>query len=170
MHNNYLTLPVILLMISSHYPQLFGHPHGWAVIAVVLLLGGVIRHYFNTRNAGVQVAWQPVYIAASVGFAIALIALVSWRPGASVVAGSVSDQRAFEIVQVRCVSCHAEFPSDENFDEAPGKIMFHTVDDLRRYAAQIMKQAVVAKAMPLGNKTRMTPDERAELGAWLSAR
>ncbi|NND49547.1 MAG: cysteine desulfurase, partial [Rhizobiales bacterium] len=142
---------------------------GWAVIAVVLLLGGVIRHYFNTRNAGIQLTWQPAYIAASVALAVGLIFLVSWRPSATASAGAVSDERAFEIVETRCVTCHAQFPSDEDFEEAPGEVIFADVDDLRRYNEQIIKQAVVSKAMPLANKTRMTPDERAELGAWLGA-
>ena len=168
MHNNYLTLPVILMMISSHYPQLFGHPHGWAVIAVVLLLGGFIRHYFNTRNAGVQISWQPAYLAASAALAIGLIVLVSWRPGATAAIGAVSDERALAIVEERCSTCHARFPSDEDFEEAPGEVIFAVLADLRRYSEQIIKQTVVSKAMPLANKTRMTPEERAELGAWLA--
>ena len=72
------------------------------------------------------------------------------------------------IVEERCSTCHARFPSDEDFEEAPGEVIFADLADLRRYSEQIIKQTVVSKAMPLANKTRMTPEERAELGAWLA--
>jgi len=51
-HNNYLTLPVILLMISNHYPLLFATRYNWIIVAIVLLLGPLIRHFYNSRHAG----------------------------------------------------------------------------------------------------------------------
>ena len=50
-HNNYLTLPVIFMMISNHYPLAFGAKYNWAVAALVFLMGVSIRHYFNQMHA-----------------------------------------------------------------------------------------------------------------------
>ena len=80
-HNNYLTLPVLFLMISNHYPMTFGHPWNWGVVAIVLAGGAVIRHWFNQHEAGkhgIAVLWQwPVTAALAIG----LIAFTAWRPG-----------------------------------------------------------------------------------------
>ena len=50
LHNNYFTLPVIFLFLSNHYPLATSTAYSWAIIAVVLLMGVVIRHYFNTHH------------------------------------------------------------------------------------------------------------------------
>jgi uncharacterized membrane protein len=50
-HNNYLTLPVIFLMLSNHYPLAFGTQYAWIIAALVFLMGVTIRHYFNSMHA-----------------------------------------------------------------------------------------------------------------------
>ena len=50
LHNNYLTLPVIFVMIANHYPLAFANRWNWLILAVVLVMGAVIRHYFNTKH------------------------------------------------------------------------------------------------------------------------
>src|SRR3546814_11877206 len=52
LHNNYLTLPVLFAMISNHYPITYGHPYGWVILAVVMVIGGLVRHFFNLKNQG----------------------------------------------------------------------------------------------------------------------
>src|SRR5262249_37094603 len=52
LHNNYLTLPVLLMMVSQHYPMLFSHPHSWLVVALILITGGLVRHLINRADAG----------------------------------------------------------------------------------------------------------------------
>ena len=47
--------------------------------------------------------------------------------------------------------------------------MLETVEDLRKHSARVMKQSVLSKAMPLGNKTKMTDAERKALGVWIRA-
>ena len=167
-HNNYLTLPVLFLMISNHYPMTFGHPWNWGVVAFVLALGVVIRDWFNKHESGQHgnaVLWQ---WPAAAGLFIGLIAFTAWKPGGEVVVeGSVSDAEAMAIVQTHCVACHAAAPAHEAFDEAPGGVALETAGQVRALASKVLAQAVNTKAMPLGNETGMTAEERAKLGKWL---
>ncbi len=169
-HNNYLTLPVLFLMISNHYPIVFGHDWNWLVVALILILGAVVREYFNARNGGrtgAAIRWQ---WPAAAALTAALIALTAWKPGGeAVVDDEIFTAEALAIVQIRCVSCHSAKPSDEDFEEAPGGVMFDDAVQLKSHAAKVLAQAVLTKAMPLANKTGMTDDERARLGAWIKA-
>jgi uncharacterized membrane protein len=169
-HNNYLTLPVLFMMISNHYPMTFGHEWNWAIVAMVLALGAIIRHWFNLHEAGAHGAalrWQwPVSAALAVG----LVAFSAWKPsGEIVVADPVTTPDALAITQIRCITCHSATPTDEGFEEAPGGVMFDTPAQLKSHAQKVLAQAVLTDAMPLGNITEMTPEERARLGAWIRA-
>lgn len=84
-------------------------------------------------------------------------------------AATISDTEALAIVRKHCVMCHATKPTHESFQQAPNNVMLETVAELKKHAASIYVQAVQTKAMPLGNQTGMTDDERAALGAWLKA-
>jgi uncharacterized membrane protein len=86
-----------------------------------------------------------------------------------VVEGDVLTTEALAIVQTRCVSCHSATPSDKDFTEAPGGILLDTAAMLKVQAAKVLAQAVLTEAMPLGNKTAMTAQERARLGKWIKA-
>ncbi len=100
--------------------------------------------------------------------AVSLIAAVIVTTPAKLGGGmAVSDVRALEIAQVHCASCHSATPSNEAFSEAPKNIELESIADLRRYEALIMAQAVRSSAMPLGNETGMSKQERELLGAWL---
>jgi uncharacterized membrane protein len=168
LHNNYLTLPVLLFMISNHYAFLYSHPQSWLVIALIVLAGGTIRHFINRTDAGdpvSSVAWTlPAAVVALIG-AIIITAPV----GRSAVA--VSDAEGFRIVETHCVQCHAAKPTHEAFKDgpAPKGLMFDSVANVKRNAQGVIAQAVQGKVMPLGNETHMADEERARLGAWLSA-
>jgi uncharacterized membrane protein len=166
-HNNYLTLPVVVLMISNHTPLAFGHPYAFVLVAIILALGVIIRDWFNAHEAGIhgpRIWWQ--WPLAGV-CALAMILFSAWRPDQ--IAAEVDVARALTILETHCTTCHAEHPAHDAFDEAPGGIMFETIDDMRAHSAKIMSQAVLSSAMPLGNETGMTDEERAVLGAWLRA-
>ena len=167
-HNNYLTLPVLFMMMSNHYPMVFGHDWNWLVVALVLALGAVIRDYFNAENAGktgMATRWQ---WPTSAVLLAALIALTAWKPGGEIVLeDEVLTPEAYAIIVTRCVSCHSAKPSDEDFTEAPGGTLFDTPEQVKTHAGKILAQAVLTNAMPLGNKTQITDLERAKLGAWI---
>ncbi len=167
-HNNYLTLPVLFMMISNHYPVTFGHAWNWAIVAFVLAIGAIVRDFFNRHNAGdkgAAIFWQWPVAAALM---LALTVFSSWKPGGEIlVEDDVYTAEALALVQVRCLSCHSAKPSDEDFEEAPGGVMFDSADQLKAWAPKVLAQAVLTQAMPLGNKTGMTEEERARLGAWI---
>ncbi len=170
-HNNYLTLPVLLMMISNHYPITYGHRWNWLIFAVILIVGGVVRHFFNTKSAGSRggvLAWQwPVAAALVAGLVIFTVPGNDRdRAGGQDIIG---EAEAFAIVQVRCASCHGAAPTDADFEKAPGGVTFDTLAQIRAHATRILAQVVIAKAMPLANKTEMTEAERAKLGAWIRA-
>ena len=170
-HNNYLTLPVILMMISQHYPMLYDNDNSWLVVTLILLVGGTIRHFFNLMHTGrpiMSLRWQ--WPSAAVMMAL-LIVYLSWQPAedpsAKVSVPSAGDVVA--IAQARCASCHAVKTTDPDVEKAPGGVMLETAADLRKHSARVLKQTVRSKAMPLGNKTKMTDAERKTLGAWIRA-
>ncbi|MBI3434352.1 MAG: urate hydroxylase PuuD [Proteobacteria bacterium] len=169
-HNNYLTLPVLVLMVSGHYPFLYARPHSWLVVALIIVGGALLRHYFNRADAGDEwgrYGWTLPLAA----FALFAAIYVTAPPAAGTAATTtVSDSEVLEIARKHCVSCHAKVPTHESFREPPKNVVLETLDDLRRYAQPIITQTVQNKAMPLGNQTTMRGEEREKLGAWLRAR
>lgn len=167
LHNTYLTLPVLLMMVSNHYAFLTGHPQSWILILLIVLGGASLRHYLVRTEVGDEqreIAWLLPVIGGVLGLAMFLTA----PSGKDAYSGEVTDAEALAIAQSRCVSCHAAKPSDDTFSEPPKGVILDSLEELRRHKAQIMVQAVNNNAMPLGNKTEMTDEERAKLGAWLA--
>jgi uncharacterized membrane protein len=167
-HNTYFTLPVVFAMLSNHYAMTYAHPYNWAVLALIMLAGALIRQFFVMRHRG-EARW---YLPAS-GIALVLIALV-WTMPRSVApqaqAAQASALRVADIapiLQGRCVACHSAHPS--LMGSAPAGVMFDTHEQIEHNAQRIYQQAVQLKSMPLGNVTHMTDDERAKLAAWFEA-
>jgi uncharacterized membrane protein len=166
-HNNYLTLPVLLMMVSNHYPMLYSHPYSWLVVALIILVGGLVRHLINRHDAGDDFnaySWAAPVAAIALASAITVTAP---RPATSSV--QVADSEVLAIVSHHCAVCHARRPKHPGFAEAPKDMRIETIGDVRQYARLIRVQAVQSNAMPLGNETRMTIEEREKLGAWLGA-
>ena len=169
LHNTYLTLPVLLLMVSGHYPMLTGHPHAWLLVALIIVGGGCARHFLVHVEVGspfASVAWALPVMAVALAVAVSMTAPAS-RDSSAV--QSVSDVEALGITDAHCVSCHAQQPTHPAFKTAPKNIVLETTDDLRRYADLVDLHAVRTRTMPLGNLTGMTDGERARLGAWIAA-
>jgi len=161
-HNNYLTLPVVFAMLSNHFPFTYGHRRGWIVLVVLMATGAWIRHYFNLRHGGRNL-W---IIPATAGIAIVAVAFAiqprdTVSQASSGAPPSFSEVRA--IVERRCVKCHSGA-------SAPQGVRLETRAQIEARAAQIEQQAVVTKAMPLGNATRMTQKERDTLARWIASR
>jgi uncharacterized membrane protein len=169
LHNNYLTLPVIFMMISNHYPIMFGHPWSPLIALGVVVAGGLIRHFFNITNHGTVTTAAIASIPAAIAVVIVLIMITAYRPGAPTTSGSASFAEIQPIVQKHCVQCHSAHPTNTDFPQAPKGVMFDTPDEIKLYASKIEQQAVLSKIMPLGNTTGMTDAERQRLGAWIGA-
>jgi uncharacterized membrane protein len=166
-HNNYLTLPVLVMMVSSHYPMLYSHPYAWLVVALIVVIGAAARHFLNRHDAGDPLAkiWWTLPIMA-VGLAAA-IWLTAPRP-AETGDVAVTEGEVLTILAKHCVMCHAPRPSHEGFDAPPKGVVLVSIDDLVTHKEQVIAQAVQGDAMPLGNETEMTTAERAALGAFLA--
>jgi uncharacterized membrane protein len=168
-HNNYLTLPVIVLMISNHYPLLFATRYNWLIVAIVLALGPVIRHFFNSRHAGQGSPWWVWGVAAVGMVAIAFLSAAGPRDANTGEVSGASFAQVERIVSKRCSMCHAAEPVWPTLATAPKAIRLDEADHIRRNARLIGRNAAWSSAMPPGNITEMTSAERATIAAWLAA-
>ena len=181
-HNNYLTLPVVFLMLSNHYPLAFATRYNWLIAALVFLMGVTIRHWFNTRHArkgSPTWTWLVTVI---------LFVLIMWLSTAplrqptleqSGAAPLTAPQQAFadaagfdavkDIVAGRCAMCHAREPGWEGIGHAPKGVLLETPQDILAHARQVFIQAGVTHAMPPANLTFMEPAERQAIADWYRA-
>jgi uncharacterized membrane protein len=166
-HNNYMTLPVVFIMLSNHFPMTYGHPLNWAILLGLSVIGATIRHFFNLKNRGQVRIWIPV-TALVAGIALALVSgprsdgtasAMPEEPGPPVPFSTVQ-----AIISTRCAVCHSAHPSDTVFTVAPVGVQFDTPEQIRSYAERIAFRAVQQQTMPLLNRTQMTFEERQTLG------
>jgi uncharacterized membrane protein len=167
-HNNYLTLPVVFAMISNHFPFTYGHEQGWLVLVALVVIGAWVRHFFNLRHQGRTVWFYPITAAVAV-VALAIAIKPDDGGGGGAPAKAVSAEEAQAIVQQRCVPCHSETPTQGGFESPPGGVAFDTPEQIESQADAIKAQSVDSNAMPLGNVTGMTDEERKSLGAWIAS-
>ncbi|MBS0558403.1 MAG: urate hydroxylase PuuD [Proteobacteria bacterium] len=171
-HNNYLTLPVIFMMISNHFSMTWGHAMNWLILVGMFGVGIGVDHFLNSRDKGSKGIG---YVALAAAFA-ALIAVMAFTaapaPPASAANARASAPVAFASVQAiiatRCVECHSAHPTSKLFPIAPNGMKFDTPDEIKLAAAKIKLMAIDTQAMPLGNLTQMTEQERGTLAAWLA--
>jgi uncharacterized membrane protein len=166
-HNNYMTLPVLFIMLSNHYPMIVSAPLNWLWLAGLGIVGWTIRHFFNLKNAG-QIRYDVLLLGALAFVTVAVLNETSKPlPPAAVPVPPVAEVRA--IIDRHCVMCHAARPTHKGIPSAPLGAMYDTDAGLQKYAAKIYDRAVASHAMPLNNETHMTDAERASLGAWIKA-
>jgi uncharacterized membrane protein len=178
LHNNYLTLPVIFLMLSNHYPLAYSSNLAWLVVALVIVTGAVVRHFFNEGHAGRGHPWWTWGVAAACMAAAVFVSVAGPRPtdpaqGARTAADAHANphfQAAVEVVQTRCAMCHAAEPVWAGIAVPPRGLRLDTPDEIARHAKQIHVHSVMTRAMPPNNITDMTLDERRVLATWLAAR
>lgn len=162
-HNNYFTLPVLFIMISNHYPLTYGYKHPWLVLIAIGLIAAFVRHFFNLRHQG-KTVWAIPVIAALATLLLA-VAIAPDKPKAA----AFTFAQVQQIVAERCAGCHAAKPTFEGFVEAPKGVLLDTPGQIVAHAQAIHQQSVQSKAMPIGNLTQMTEEERAVLGGWIAA-
>jgi uncharacterized membrane protein len=164
-HNTYFTLPVVFSMLSNHYAMTYTHPYNWAILALIMLAGALIRQFFVMRHRG-QVRW---YLPVG-GAALMAAALVWTRPAPIAPEAQAAHAPAVKVADIapvlreRCAVCHSAHPT--MMGSAPAGVLLDTPDEISRNAQRVYQQVVMLKAMPLGNVTRMTDDERMKIAAW----
>lgn len=161
-HNTYFTLPVLFVMTSNHFAMTYGHEYNWVVLIAISLAGALIRVYFVARHTG-SASPAPLIIAAVLLLATA-VAIVPRPQNLSVNDVSIANVRS--VVNERCVACHSATPTHVAFPAAPAGVMFDSEEQIVTEAYRIYQQSVVSRAMPIGNLTGMTEDERSLIDAW----
>ena len=174
LHNNYLTLPVLFLMLSNHYPLAFGTQFNWVIASLVFIIGVLIRHYFNTvHKRGGNPTWT--WLAAAVLFIVImwlstvpkiLVGEPKMAASSEAFIASAHFPAVRDTVLGRCAMCHAAEPSYEGIFQAPKGVILETDAAIADQAREIYLQAGRSHAMPPGNVTAITPKERALLAAW----
>jgi len=169
-HNNYLTLPVVFLMLSNHYPLFFATRYNWLIVAIVLLIGPVIRHFFNSRHEGKGSPWWTWGVAAAGMAAVAWLSAAGpsgTKTGALPATPKFADVQ--DIIMSRCSMCHTTEPVWTGIAAAPKGVLLDDPAQIKLHARMIAINAVRSHAMPPGNVTEITPDERQVLAAWIAA-
>ncbi|MFT4810148.1 MAG: putative membrane protein [Paraglaciecola sp.] len=174
-HNNYLTLPLLFIMISNHYPMTYQHDNAWFVLMAIGLVSAWIRHYFNLKHIGISRpsilvtgAMGMVMIAGWVSMPVTVNKDTLSTVSAPPIELNAQQQQVFDVMQTHCANCHAAKPTDEIFVVAPVGLMFDTWQQIEQRAAVIHNRAVVTKDMPLMNKTGMTEADRQVIGTWFA--
>lgn len=179
-HNNYLTLPVVFLMLSNHYPLAFATEYAWIIASLIFLTGVTIRHYFNTLHAtgaGPHWTWA---------MTVLLMIVIAWlstlrgpdsyevastralTPYEQQYASAEGFDAAYDVVLGNCSMCHAREPAWDGMHWAPKGVMLETRSDVARHAEQILLQAGLSHAMPPPNAiSTMTPQARGKIVAWV---
>jgi uncharacterized membrane protein len=170
-HNNYLTLPVVFLMISNHYPLIFATRFNWLMVAIVLAVGPVIRHFFNTRHEGKGSPWWTWGVAAAGMLAVAWLSAAGPRQTSTAARPqNVSAAAAHNVILSRCSMCHMDAPVWPGVNAAPKNVLLDNAESIDRHAGLIEINAVRSHAMPPGNVTQITDQERQVLAAWIAMR
>ncbi len=165
LHNNYMTLPVIFVMISNHFPTTYGNAFNWAVLGGLTLASVAVRHYINMHEKGQHAVWMiPFATVALIALVIVTAPVKSTRTSSA----PVSFTEVMPIFQSRCQSCHSAHPTDDVQKIAPGGVMFDTPEQIQKMAQRILVRAVQTKTMPQANKTGITEEERALIGDWIN--
>jgi uncharacterized membrane protein len=157
-HNNYLTLPVLFTMLAGHFAFVFGADEAWLVFVVIAVLTALIRVFFNRWHEGRREWWIPAVAA------VGVVALTIWlRPedAGSDVTEPVAFDRIQPVIAERCATCHSGV-------SAPLGVQLETREQIEARIDDIERQAVLTEAMPPGNATGMTDQERELLAAWIA--
>lgn len=181
-HNNYLTLPVIFLMLSNHYPLAFATEYNWLIAALVFLMGVTIRHFFNTMHARGGMKWWTWGVTVALFLAIVMLSQAgpaysdleeeearAFTPTEQVYANAEGFEDVTDIVLGRCSMCHAREPGYDGITHAPKHILLETPQEVAAEARRIYMHSGVSTAMPPANVSWMEPEEREAIVRWYQA-
>jgi uncharacterized membrane protein len=180
LHNNYLTLPVIFFMLSNHYPLAFATAFNWVIAALVFLMGVTIRHWFNTTHARKGKPTWTWLVTVLIFIVIIWLSTVpkvltgeietSMTPPITPMEQKFASNAHFgaakDVVLARCSMCHAAEPVWEGISFTPKSVRLETDREIAAHAREIYIQAGRSHAMPPGNVTGISPEERKLLTAW----
>jgi len=166
-HNTYVTLPILFIMISNHYPMTYNHSANWLVLMAIVLITAAIRQYFVLKHFGKQ---KPLIFVGAVIALVVLAYLIAPKKmefSTQQKTTQVSSATINNIIINRCASCHAASPTDDIFTIAPAGVIFNDINSVKQWLPRIKARVIDSNDMPLMNKTQMTPKEREQLALWI---
>jgi uncharacterized membrane protein len=179
LHNNYLTLPVIFFMLSNHYPLAFATAYNWVIAALVFLMGVTIRHWFNTthaRKGRPTWTWLVTLLIFIVIMWLSTVPKVltgedkaEVSPAFQQFAANAHFPAVKDAISTRCSMCHSAEPVYEGINRPPKGVALENDAEIAAHAREIYIQAGRSHAMPPGNITDMTNDERKLVAAWFES-
>ena len=169
-HNNYLTFPLIFIMVSNHFPVFYSHRYNWIILVVLMAGSAVVRHFMNIRWS--FPAWKTA-VAISGAATLALMFLIVSQPASVIEDDALADgptvyfDEAQAILSNRCVACHSQVPSDSLFTAPPGGLVLESAEQIKKVASRI-RVRVSSRTMPFRNRTAMTDEERGTIARWVA--
>jgi uncharacterized membrane protein len=168
-HNTYTTLPLLFIMISSHYPMTYNHQYGWLVLISLFVITAAARWYFVLRHTNQQNILIPIgVVIATLILAYAMADINHAEPIDVSAAALVSQAEVETIVNMHCVSCHASQPTDAIFTIAPSGVILEDYASMLRWMPRIKARVIDSHDMPLMNKTNMPQQQRDTLALWIA--
>ncbi|WP_057833029.1 urate hydroxylase PuuD [Colwellia sp. TT2012] len=167
-HNTYITLPVLFIMISNHYPMTYNHSANWLILMVIIVITAAVRQYFVLRHVGKH---KPLILVATIVATVVLAYLIAPKTvelSAEQKQQVISPVQVQQIIADRCAACHSATPTDDVFTSPQGGVIFTDIASIRQWAPRIEARVINSKDMPFMNKTKMTNEERLTLSLWLS--
>jgi len=161
-HNTYFTLPVLFIMISNHYPMTYSHQQGWLVLGFIMMAGVLIRQFFVMRHGGIA---NKALVVTGIVLLLAMVVYLMPSTPDGEASGSISDAKIQQVVNQRCVACHANKPTQPGFVSPPLGLVLETSAQINQNAVKIAT-TVQTRYMPLGNLTQMTDQERSLIASW----
>ena len=169
LHNNYLTLPVIFIMISNHYPVIYATKFSWAIISLIIIVGALIRHFFNIKHTGLK---PPYWIWLPISMIVLLSIYITELGKPKLINNEKQSLRILdqipkkllsaseEIIISKCSMCHARKPLWDKLSVPPKMVVLETKQDIINHIDGIYSQVVVSYAMPPGNITFIESSDR----------
>lgn len=175
-HNNYLTLPVIFLMLSNHYPMAFASQWNWVIAALVFLMGVTIRHWFNMGHArkgkpywalgATAVIFVVIMRLSLIGAEDEVVQVSALTSSGEVYASAAGFEEVADLVMGNCAMCHGAYPGWGTIVQAPKGVLLDTPEAIANHAAAVYLQAGVSHAMPPPVANFLAPEDRALIRAW----
>ena len=172
LHNNYLTLPVIFVMLGVHYPIIFATEYSWLILGLILIIGALIRHFFNTKHKGLPAPYWTWLAASFLVVCCISLSYVGWPTNEDYEISNLNLSKdevhnsAVELVIERCSACHAKEPVWDGLAFAPKGVYLETEAQILKMANEIYWQSAASWAMPPGNIIWLDDEERALLSEW----
>jgi uncharacterized membrane protein len=159
-HNNYLTLPVLLTMLAGHFSFVYTTGHAWLVLIALMLLGASVRVFFNLRHAGRTLWWIPAVVAVA-GVALALAIKPDDESSAQTPADVAAGRQVF--ASAGCGGCHTLADAGASGKVGPN------LDAATPSRSLVLERVRDGKGKMASFRSRLTDPEMQDVAAYVAS-